>query len=101
MQHNTFSTSARLRALATAVAFAGAAAVSFSAHAADAAAGADRDASPVTHASLMHELQELRAVGYDLLDDNFPESLQRAQRKVEAKHRAAEQAKAAQPASAG
>lgn len=100
MQNNTFSASARLRTLATAVAFSAAAAFSLTAHAADAVAGADRDASPVTHASLMKELQELRAVGYDLFDDNFPESLQRAERKLEAKHRAAEQAKAAQPVSA-
>ncbi|PWK36220.1 DUF4148 domain-containing protein [Cupriavidus plantarum] len=94
MQNHTFRASTRLRTLATVVAFAAATAVSFSAHAADAAAG------PVTHASLMKELSELRAVGYDLFDDNFPESLQRAERKLEAKRRAQEQGIAVQGSSA-
>jgi len=90
MSNNTLNAGARLRVLATAVALA-AASFSVSAHAADTAAARDATA-PVTHASLMKELSELRAVGYDLQDDSFPESLQRAERKLESKRRAEQQA---------
>ncbi|CAG2158413.1 hypothetical protein LMG31506_06354 [Cupriavidus yeoncheonensis] len=49
---------------------------------------AGSDSHPITRAELLHELQELKSVGYDPSDDNFPESLQKAQRKLDEKRRA-------------
>jgi len=46
------------------------------------------DTHPVTRAELLREVQKLRSAGYDPSDDNFPESLQKAQRKLDAKRQA-------------
>lgn len=78
-----------IKHLVSVAAVAVAASASFSANAASFGSVNPHDStSQVTHASLMKELQELRAAGYDLQDNNFPESLQRAQRKLDAQQAA-------------
>ncbi|WP_423195987.1 MULTISPECIES: DUF4148 domain-containing protein [unclassified Cupriavidus] len=80
--------SVSLKHLVSVAVVAAAASVSFAANAADVVGNsASAGPAPVTHASLMKELQALRDVGYDMSDDKFPESLERAQRKLEAKRR--------------
>lgn len=81
---NTLSLRQSLTAMAMAVAM-------VASHAASAASeNPAADAAPVTRASLQNELRELRAAGYDMQDNNFPESLQRAQRKLDAQRAAKE-----------
>jgi hypothetical protein len=46
------------------------------------------DTPPVTRASILKELQELKAVGFDINDEAYPNSLEQSLRKLEAKHQA-------------
>jgi hypothetical protein len=46
-----------------------------------------RDTHPVTRTEILKELLELRSVGYDPADENYPGSLQAAQRKLDEKRR--------------
>lgn len=39
---------------------------------------------PVTRASILRELQALKSVGFDINDENYPNSLQHSLRKLEA-----------------
>ncbi|UBM09176.1 DUF4148 domain-containing protein [Cupriavidus metallidurans] len=39
---------------------------------------------PVTRASILRELQALKSVGFDINDENYPNSLQQSLRKLEA-----------------
>ena len=46
------------------------------------------DTPPVTRASILKELQELKAVGFDINDEAYPNSLEQSLRKLEARHQA-------------
>ena len=43
---------------------------------------------PITRAGLLRELQELKAVGFDINDEKYPTSMEESLRKLEAKHQA-------------
>ncbi|WP_137924183.1 DUF4148 domain-containing protein [Cupriavidus sp. 2SB] len=53
-----------------------------------ASAASSTSASPVTREGLQNELRALQAAGYELSDNNYPESLQRAQQKLDAQRAA-------------
>lgn len=46
------------------------------------------DTPPVTRTSILKELQDLKAVGFDINDEAYPNSLEQSLRKLEAKHQA-------------